>query len=143
MATDVTPPRNRLIVLYAVLAALTLLALKPAFDAYFDTMLVSATDQGLAIGNDLADIQEARLQWALREPAIEQAMQQIAREGRTAPPSSGEPAAVPAWNLTAPATPQAPTADAQAEPRLQGAPQTTGQPIPPPGPEAAGSTPRP
>jgi hypothetical protein len=39
MAMDNTPPRNRLIALYSALAVITLIALKPAFDAYYDLMV--------------------------------------------------------------------------------------------------------
>lgn len=38
---DKTPPRNRLIALYTALAVVTLLALKPALDAYFDRMHIA------------------------------------------------------------------------------------------------------
>lgn len=38
---DKTPPRNRLIALYTGIAVVTLMALKPAFDAYFDRMHVA------------------------------------------------------------------------------------------------------
>lgn len=47
---DKTPPRNRLIALYTALAVVTLLGLKPAFDAYFDRMHISALAQGIEQG---------------------------------------------------------------------------------------------
>lgn len=92
---DDTPPRNRLIALYTALAVVTLLALKPVFDAYYDRMHTAAAAQVLEIGQDLAPLEQVRSEWAGRDEAIERGMQQLAERGRLgvpaiAPSSAGE-----------------------------------------------------
>ncbi len=92
---DDTPPRNRLIALYTALAVVTLLALKPAFDAYYDRMHSAAAAQVLEIGQDLAPLEQVRGEWAGRDEAIERGMQQLAERGRLgipaiSPSSEGE-----------------------------------------------------
>ncbi|HEY8429728.1 MAG TPA: hypothetical protein VIL20_15195 [Sandaracinaceae bacterium] len=84
---DNTPPRNRLIALYTALAVVTLLALKPAFDAYFDRMWVSARTRGLEIGQDLAPLERARAEWARRDEAIRSAMRELSNRGRLGVPA--------------------------------------------------------
>jgi hypothetical protein len=106
MAMDKTPPRNRLIAFYTALAVATLLALKPAFDSYFDRMKTTAVQDRLVTYDDLQVVQEAEAEWsrelclenelAQLESAdqrrctgrsIEETMQQLARRGRTAMPA--------------------------------------------------------
>jgi hypothetical protein len=149
MAADVTPPRNRLIALYGALAVLTLLALEPAFDAYFDSVHAEAEAYGLALGQDLADVEDVRLEWALREPDVERAMARLVSEGRAGVPAlqpvvaSGQPQApVRAWNLAEPAAPRAPMQAEEAAERIE----TTARdavPLPPGGDVPAPSTPEP
>jgi hypothetical protein len=79
---DKTPPRNQLIALYSALAVVTLFALKPAFDSYFDQMLQDASGRSLEIGRDTADLDQARARWTEREPYIVAAMEKLSRQGR-------------------------------------------------------------
>lgn len=50
---DNTPPRNGLIAFYTALAVVSLIAIKPAFDSYYDRMLGSAVADRLATYDDL------------------------------------------------------------------------------------------
>jgi hypothetical protein len=127
---DNTPPRNRLIALYSALAVVTLVALKPAFDAYFDRMQRRQTDLHLEGDGDMLALDEARGRWENtvgnpwvlgddRRP-IDRAMAELAERPREelraiAPNTAGEMDLDPlrGWTrlpreVQAPPTPEAP-----------------------------------
>lgn len=83
---DKTPPRNKLIALYTAISVVTLIALKPALDSYFDSMFRDASGRSLEVGRDLEDIDRTREQWAAREEHVAEAMDRLARQGRAAAP---------------------------------------------------------
>lgn len=87
---DNTPPRNRLIAFYTLLAVATLAMLKPAFDAYYDQMFESARADRLATYDDMAELRDTEARWrsALEtgDMSIHDAMEQLGEQGRTAMP---------------------------------------------------------
>jgi hypothetical protein len=76
---DKTPPRNKLIAIYSALAVVTLVALKPAFDSYFDLTRRSAVERSLEVGEDLSEVRLAQQQWASRDVFVREAMDRLAR----------------------------------------------------------------
>ena len=94
---DDTPPRNRLIAFYTLLAVGTLMVMKPAFDSYYDRMYDRAVDDRLEQYNselivaerEVLSLSEREAQWetSLSSGAIpiHRAMQQVA-QGRTRVP---------------------------------------------------------
>jgi translation initiation factor IF-2 len=80
---DKTPPRNRLIAIYSALAVVTLFALKPVFDSYFDQALQQASSLSLEIGQDTADLDRSRAEWGARDVYVAEAMERLSRQGRT------------------------------------------------------------
>src|SRR5690348_8366762 len=90
MGMDNTPPRNRLIAFYALLATLALASLKPAFDSYYDRMHQRATGIALHEGADIQELGEVRAEWQRglsggRAP-IAAVVQRMGAEGRAAFP---------------------------------------------------------
>jgi len=95
---DDTPPRNRLIAFYSLLAVGTLMVLKPAFDSYYDRMYDRAVDDRLASYNDrtivaerdVAPLSQREAEWETSLSSgsmpIDRAMAQIAQRGRTGIP---------------------------------------------------------
>ena len=94
---DDTPPRNRLIAFYTLLAVGTLMVMKPAFDSYYDRMYDRAVDDRLEQYNselivaerEVLSLSEREAQWetSLSSGAIpiHRAMRQVA-QGRTRVP---------------------------------------------------------
>ena len=94
---DDTPPRNRLIAFYTLLAVGTLMVMKPAFDSYYDRMYDRAVDDRLEQYNSelivaerevlSLSVREAQWETSLSSGAIpiHRAMQQVA-QGRTRVP---------------------------------------------------------
>lgn len=95
---DDTPPRNRLIAFYTLLAVGTLMVMKPAFDSYYDRMYDRAVDDRLeryngeliVAGRDVAPLAEREAQWETSLSSgpmpIQRAMEQVAQRGRMGVP---------------------------------------------------------
>lgn len=80
------PPRNGLILFYAVIAVALLASLKPAFDAYYDAVLTGARADRLSTYSDLEPLNAAEAQWNERRMPIDRAMSELGTRGRGAFP---------------------------------------------------------
>ncbi|MCB9708382.1 MAG: hypothetical protein H6714_06330 [Myxococcales bacterium] len=106
MATDLTPPRSRLIVLYAVLSALILIALKFVLDGYFVRVSESQINQKVLTSpaRELNEVMRAQLQtMESGTMSVPRAMRVYLRDGRTglpaiAPLQSGDTRPLLGWN---------------------------------------------
>lgn len=111
---DDSPPQNRLIFLYTVLAVCTLVGLKFVFDSYLDStrrgMHEERIEHSLTSERLAAHREEVREQLNSGDMPIDEAMSQLAERGRGAFPqvrpfaSSDEGARI-GWNRRAPAVP--------------------------------------
>lgn len=111
---DDSPPQNRLIFLYTVLAVCTLVGLKFVFDSYLDAtrrdMHESRIEHSLTSERLAAHREEVREQLRSGDLPIDEAMSQLAERGRGAFPqvrpfASGDEGARTGWNRRAPAVP--------------------------------------
>ncbi len=82
MATENTPPKNSLILLFAFIAVATLLVLEPVFRSYF-SYTVKATEQAaISSPSELLDMHEHERAELDREPSITTTMQSQVRDVR-------------------------------------------------------------
>lgn len=116
---DSSPPQNRLILIYTLLAVGSLVGLKFVLDSFLDTTRRAAQADNIAHSEASERLAEFREETAARlnegEPPISEAMEQLATRGRGGFPQlrpfpSSDRGAMDGWNRRGPdpraATPQ-------------------------------------